>query len=760
MTDVQAASAHVDPFVRQRLPPSELWPHMDWSGVRELAYPPQINCASELLDRWIAVGDGDRVAFHHAAGAWTYRRVFETANRIAHVLVEDLGLVPGNRVLLRAANQPMLVACWFGVLKAGGVVVSTMPLLRVRELTEVIQRADVRVALTDARIAADLEAAFASRPEARIVHFNTSAAGSLDARIAGRPATFANVATAGDDPAIIAFTSGTTGRAKGTVHFHRDILAVTDTYARYVLRPDPDDIFIGSPPLAFTYALGGLVLFPMRFGASAALLEQAAPAQLLAGIEKYRATITITSPTGYRAMLKQMRGFDLSSLRKGVSAGETLPASTFDAWLDATGIRLMDGIGTTEMLHMFIGCAPEQARSGSTGCVVPGYRAIVIDDAGKETPRNTVGRLAVRGPTGCRYLDDMENQRKYVQHGWNVTGDAYLVDADGYFWYQARTDDMIISSGYNISGSEVENVLMTDPAVAECAVIGIADDERGQLVKAFVVPAAGISPSDDLARHLQEFVKSQIAPYKYPRAVQFVTTLPRTLTGKLQRYRLRQETSARVAVHEPDGWDRPAGYSNAVSASGRVVFIAGQVGWNPATSRFEAHDLCGQIRQALSNVVAALAAAGARPDKITRLTWYITDRDRYQSHRKVIGEIYRERGQYDRALPHDQAVARLDPYNFLSHYNLGLTYHLLNRLQDAATAYLHSLDLRPSDVKSNMNLGLVYLAMGDNANSIKYLQRATQLDPNSAVAWSKNCSRAAPRWTGRTRTGSRRSSSP
>jgi 2-aminobenzoate-CoA ligase len=642
MRDTPRPSAHVDQFVRERLPPADLWPRMDWSGVPELAYPDRLNCASELLDSWTARGAGDRIAFHHAAGAWSYRRLFETANRIAHVLVEDLGVVPGHRVLLRAANQPMLVACWFAVLKAGAVAVSTMPLLRVRELTEVCERANISAALTDAAIAGDLEAALASRPHTRVVRFNSAAPGSLDTLMTDRPASFENVLTGADDPAIIAFTSGTTGRAKGTVHFHRDILAVTDTYGRYVLRPAPDDIFIGSPPLAFTYALGGLVLFPMRFGASAALLEQAAPPQLLAGIQAYRATITVTSPTGYRAMLKQVRSFDLSSLRKGVSAGETLPASTFDAWLEATGVRLMDGIGSTEMLHMFIGCAPEHARSGSTGRVVPGFRAIVIDEDGNEMPANSVGRLAVRGPTGCRYLDDIENQKKYVQRGWNVTGDAYLVDVDGYFWYQARTDDMIVSSGYNISGPEVENVLLLDPAVAECAVVGVPDEERGQLVKAFVVPAAGIAPSDDLARHLQDFVKSQIAPYKYPRAIAFTTALPRTLTGKLQRFRLRQDASARLAFHQPEGWDRPVGYSNAVSASGRVVFTAGQVGWNPATSRFEVHDLCGQIRQALRNVVAALAAAGARPDEITRLTWYVTDRNQYLSQRQAIGEVYRE----------------------------------------------------------------------------------------------------------------------
>jgi 2-aminobenzoate-CoA ligase len=654
VADEQGRSAHVDQFVRERLPPPDLWPRMDWSGVPELAYPDHLNCTSELLDRWIVTGEGERVAFRHAAGAWSYRRLFETANRIANVLVEDLGVAPGNRVLLRATNQPMLVACWFAVLKAGAVAVSTMPLLRVRELTEVCERADVRLALTDVHIAGDLEAAMQSRPNARVVPFNSPEPGSLDALLAARPATFDNVLTAADDPAIIAFTSGTTGRAKGTVHFHRDILAVTDTYGRYVLRPDPDDIFIGSPPLAFTYALGCLVLFPMRFGASTALLEQASPPHLLAGVEAYRATVTVTSPTAYRAMLKQIHEFDVSSLRTGVSAGETLPAATFDAWLDATGVRLMDGIGSTEMLHVFIGCRPEHGRSGSTGRVVPGYRAMVVDEQGQEVARNAVGRLAVIGPTGCRYLDDLDNQRRYVQHGWNFTGDAYLVDDEGYYWYQARTDDMIISSGYNISGPEIENVLLTDPAVAECAVIGVPDAARGQIVKAFVVPAAGREPSDGLARHLQEFVKSQLAPYKYPRAITFMTALPRTLTGKVQRFKLRDEARndaaginaaagrAGLAFHQPDGWDRPVGYSNAVSASGRMVFVAGQVGWNPATSRFEAHDLCGQIRQALSNVVAALAAAGARPDQITRLTWYVTDRDLYLSQRAAIGQAYRE----------------------------------------------------------------------------------------------------------------------
>jgi len=533
-------TSHVDTFVRDRLPPPELQPHLDLSGVPELAYPERLNAAAELLDRWVAEGQGDRIAIHHAGGPWSYRRLFEAANRLARVLVDDCGLVPGNRVLLRGANQPMLVACWFAVLKAGGIAVTTMPLLRERELRDIIDQAQVTIAITDASVSADLDAALAGRDGICIVRFNAGDAGGLDALMAGKPVAFDNVDTAAEDPAIVAFTSGTTGRGKGTVHTHRDILAVTDTYGRYVLQPEPDDIFIGTPPIAFTYALGGLVLFPMRVGASAALVEQITPPVLLESIPKFRATITFTSPTAYRAMAGQAANFDLSSLRKCVSAGETLPAATFDAWHAATGIRPMDGIGSTEMLHVFIGCRADEARAGCTGKVVPGYRAMVVDEEGREVPRGEVGRLAVQGPTGCRYLDDIENQKKYVRDGWNMTGDAYRQDEDGYFHYEARTDDMIISSGYNISGVEVENVLLGHAAVAECAVVGVPDEARGHIVKAFVVPAACVAGGDALARELQEFVKAQIAPYKYPRAVEFVRELPRTLTGKLQRFRLRE----------------------------------------------------------------------------------------------------------------------------------------------------------------------------------------------------------------------------
>ena len=647
-------TAYRDTFVHDKLPPRVLWPTLDLSGVPELTYPDRLNAAAVLLDAWIANGQGDRTALHHADGPWTYRHLFETANRIAHVLVNDCGLVSGGRVLLRSANHPMLIATWFAVLKAGGVSVTTMPLLRVRELTDIIEKANVSLAVTDTHIAGDLEAAMAGRAGARVVRFNAFRPGTLEALMTDKPATFDTVLTRADDPAIIAFTSGTTGRGKGTVHCHRDLLAATDTYGRHVLKPQPDDVFIGSPPLAFTYGLGGLVLFPMRVGASTALIEQASPPLLLEGIERFRATITFTSPTGYRAMLKQAGEFDLSSLRKCVSAGETLPAATFEAWHKATGIRLMDGIGSTELLHMFIGSTAEDAKPGSTGQVVPGYTAIVVDDSGNEVVKGAVGRLAVVGPTGCRYLDDLDNQKKYVQRGWNLTGDAYRVDEDGYFWYQSRTDDMIISSGYNVSGVEVEHVLQAHPSVAEVAVVGVQDDARGQVVKAFVVPAAGVSASDALVRDLQDFVKSQLAPYKYPRVIEFVEELPRTLTGKIQRFRLRQgdaeksgvlvpaETPAGLQLHEPEGWARPIGYANAVSARGRTVFIAGQVGWDPATSTFPSLDFAVQARQALTNIVRALEAAGAGPDQITRMTWYITDREAYMRSRPQIGAAYRE----------------------------------------------------------------------------------------------------------------------
>jgi 2-aminobenzoate-CoA ligase len=539
--DQTAPSAHVDTFARDNLPPRELWPVIDLGALR---YPAQINGASELLDRH-ALAEPGRTAFITPERTWTYGELQANANRIARVLVEDLGVRPGNRVLLRGPNNLMMAACWFAVLKAGGVCVSTMPLLRARELTYVLDRAAVSLSLTDTRVAADLEQAHASldRPH-RVLHFNTAgAAGSLESLVAAKPDTFENVRTAGDDVALIAFTSGTTGRAKGTMHFHCDILAVADTFSQHVLRPQPDDVFCGSPPFAFTFGLGGLVLFPMRVGAASLLLEKASPPALLEGIRTYGATICFTAPTAYRAMLEEARTGGVGRLRKCVSAGETLPRATFEAWEQVTGIRIIDGIGSTEMLHIFISAADDAIRPGSTGLCVPGYTACVLDGAGREQPRGTVGRLAVRGPTGCRYLDDADRQRAYVSNGWNVTGDAYIQDDDGYFWYQARTDDMIITGGYNIAGPEVENVLLEHECVKECAVIGVPDSERGHVVKAVVVLNDGVAASADTARMLQEFVKSEIAPYKYPRIIEFADALPRTETGKLQRYRLREESA-------------------------------------------------------------------------------------------------------------------------------------------------------------------------------------------------------------------------
>jgi 2-aminobenzoate-CoA ligase len=445
-------------------------------------------------------------------------------------------------VLLRGPNHPMMAAWWFAVLKAGGICVTTMPLLRTRELTAICDKARVSIALTDARFAADIEAAASSSEYLEHVrHFNSPAPDSLDRLAAGKAASFDTVMTAAEDIAIIAFTSGTTGTPKGTMHTHRDMLAICDCFPKYVLRPGPDDVFCGSPPLAFTFGLGGLLLFPLRVGASALLLEDATPPRLIEGIAQHGATICFTAPTAYRAMAAKVADHDISTLRKCVSAGETLPRATFSAWESATGVRIIDGIGATELLHIFISSPEPEIRPGSTGRAVPGYRARVIDEDGNDVEPGTIGRLAVVGPTGCRYLDDIERQKGYVQNGWNLTGDAYAADAEGYYWYKARTDDMIISSGYNIAGPEVENVLLEHPAVQECGVIGVPDEERGQVVAAFVVLRGGHERNDLTVKLLQDHVKMSIAPYKYPRRIVFLDALPRTNTGKLQRFRLREE---------------------------------------------------------------------------------------------------------------------------------------------------------------------------------------------------------------------------
>ena len=531
-------SAHLDTFARDHLPPRDQWPELIFE-LPELQFPEQLNCAQELLDCWVEAGQGDRLCVQGKDIRSTYADLQSQANQIAHVLVTEQGVVPGHRVLLHGGNSPMMAACWFAIMKVGAIAVTTMPLLRAKELRQVMQKAEVNHAMYDARLWAELGAALEDCPtvQSHIAYMDDTVDG-LEHRAAAHSAKFQNVLTAADDVALIAFTSGTTGQPKGTMHFHRDVMAICRCWPAHVLRPVADDVFIGSPPLAFTFGLGGLLLFPMTVGASTVLLEKASPELLLPAIAQYRATICFTAPTSYRLMAAQAAQHDLSSLRKCVSAGEVLPAVTRKLWRVTTGIELIDGIGATEMLHIFISHDEAGARPGATGKPIPGYRACVVDEAGQPLPAGQVGRLAVKGPTGCRYLAD-ERQRQYVQKGWNLTGDAYCVDADGYFIYQARTDDMIISGGYNIAGPEVEEALMAHPDVAECAVVGVPDVERGQIVKAFVV-LRNEPPADvDMVKVLQEFVKATVAPYKYPRSIEFRSSLPRTETGKLQRFRLR-----------------------------------------------------------------------------------------------------------------------------------------------------------------------------------------------------------------------------
>ncbi len=545
-----AYTAHVDPFARENLPPQDQWPTLLFRRP-ELQYPDRINCAVEFLDRWVQEGRGDEPCLIGPGETLTYRDVQERVNRICNVLVHKLGFVPGNRVLLRSANNPMMVAAYLAVLKAGGVVVATMPLLRAKEIAYPVAKARIAFALCDHRLSDEMERAKALSPDLRhVVYWGSGAPDSLEALMAEASPDFEAVDTAADDVCLIGFTSGTTGEPKGTMHFHRDMLAICDAYAGNVLRAEASDRFIGSPPLAFTFGLGGIVLFPLRIGASTVLLEKAGPDDLLPAIMQHRATVCFTAPTAYRAMLSKLGDYDISSLRKCVSAGEPLPKGTFEAWHAATGIKLMDGIGATEMLHIFIAAREDEIRPGSTGKPVPGYEALVVDEEGRPLPPGSIGRLAVRGPTGCRYLAD-ERQRKYVQDGWNITGDTYVMDEDGYFWYQARSDDMIISSGYNIAGPEVEAALLTHPAVAECGVVGAPDDGRGMVVKAYVVLRPGHEPGPGLTKALQDHVKAEIAPYKYPRVIEYVEALPRTQTGKLQRFELRriaQEAPRQEAV--------------------------------------------------------------------------------------------------------------------------------------------------------------------------------------------------------------------
>ncbi|QAY75893.1 AMP-binding protein [Sphingosinicella sp. BN140058] len=529
-----APTAHLDTFVRDRLPPPEHQPDFLFT-LPELRYPERLNAAVTL----IASGADDAVAVVNDQGAWTYGDMRRLSDRIARLLVEEEGLVPGNRVLLRGPNGAMLFACWLGVLKAGGIVVATMPILRPGELRTILERARISHAIVDAHCLDDFAAAADHNDVLRstLVYQGDHGGGPFEARLAQAASGFEAVGTWRDDVALIAFTSGTTGKPKGCIHFHRDILASADSFARHILQPRPQDRWACSAPIAFTFGLGMLLIFPWRFGGTAVTIGQPSPAAMLEAIERHRVTTLATAPTAYKAMLGLPGGRRLSSLRTCVSAGEHLPAATSDAWHAATGLRIVDGIGATEMMHVFISAAGDAIRAGATGKAVPGYQACVLDPDGRPLAAGT-GRLAVKGPTGCRYLDD-DRQRLYVQDGWNVTGDTYRTDEDGYFWYIARSDDMIVSAGYNIGAPEVENALYAHPAVQECAVIGVPCEERGQKVKAFVVVAPGHHAGADLAAALQAHVKATIAPYKYPREIAFVTGLPKTATGKLQRFQLR-----------------------------------------------------------------------------------------------------------------------------------------------------------------------------------------------------------------------------
>jgi len=544
MSHVLGPTAHSDTFARDNLPPVESWPVFN---LEKFQYPEYLNAGVELTDRMVEQGFGDNTALLGNGRQRTYQELSDGTNRIAHALAEDYGVKPGNRILIRSANNPAMVACWLAATKAGAVVVNTMPMLRAGELAQIVDKAEIEFALCDTRLMDELVAcAKDSRFLKKVIGFDGTANhdAELDRIALTKSVKYEAVKTGRDDVALLGFTSGTTGEPKATMHFHRDLLIIADGYAREVLNVTPDDVFVGSPPLAFTFGLGGLAVFPLRFGATATLLEKASPPNMIEIIETYKATVCFTAPTAYRAMLAAMDdGADLSSLRAAVSAGETLPAPVYKAWMEKTGKPMLDGIGATEMLHIFISNRFGDSHPACTGRPVGGYEARIVDDEMNELPIGTIGKLAVRGPTGCRYLAD-DRQHGYVRDGWNLTGDAFFVDSEGYFHFAARNDDMIVSSGYNIAGPEVEAALLSHPDVAECAVVAAADEERGYIVQAHVVLTPNANPSPEMAKLLQDHVKATIAPYKYPRSILFIEALPKTATGKIQRFRLKQEMSA------------------------------------------------------------------------------------------------------------------------------------------------------------------------------------------------------------------------
>ena len=522
-----------DNFAHEHLPSTDLQPDYVFLDLPQFNRPEMLNCVDKLLDNHIKEGRGNIPCIRTFDTTWTYNDLHVKANQIAHVLVDDLGLVSGNRVLIRSANNPMMVACWFAIVKAGGIVVATMPLLRSKELTTIINCAEISHVLCDNTLQEDMnlvQSDFLKR---------TSFYDELENLMQSKSKVFDNYHSKSDSIALIGFTSGTTGLPKMTSHYHKDILNICEAFPPFSLQITQKDIFTGSPPLGFTFGLGGLVLFPMYFGASTFLIEKPTPEMLLQAIQEHKITICFTAPTAWRVITSKVTDFDISSLRKCVSAGETLPLKVWQDWYEATGLKIIDGIGATEMLHIFISSNEKNMKPGATGVAITGYEAQIIDSNGNEVPKNDPGRLVVRGITGCKYLNRTEKQKEYVEMGWNVTGDIFRQDEDGYFWFVARGDDMIISSGYNIAAIEVESVLLTHKDILECAVVGLPDEERGMLVCAHIVLKEKRKATDNMRNNIQHWFKEVAAPYKYPRVIYFTDALPKTETGKIQRFKLK-----------------------------------------------------------------------------------------------------------------------------------------------------------------------------------------------------------------------------
>ena len=540
------------------LPPEEMRPEKVYSIPEVQDYPARLNPARELLDRNVEEGRGGKPALLFQDRVITYGALAEQANRLGNVLASH-GVEEEDRVVILSPNQPLSLVANFAALKLGAVPVPASPLLSPPEVSWVINNSEARALLVHTAMLPLVEKArpeFSSEPVVLGLAPPSDELSKADVEsvlplMEKADAALEAVLREKDRVGILLYTSGTTGKPKGVVHLVEEILAVADTFGHYGWKLRDDDVVFSPAPLAFAAGYGAMAIIPFRFGAAVSIMPRFEPEAAFETVQQHHATVLTILPTSYRKML-QVEGaekrFDLSSVRMCTGGGEALTAETYGQWLDRFGLEIFEGFGTTEMFYVFVSVAvTEKAKPGSIGTPVPGYEVKVVSEEGNEVGPGEIGRMVAKGPTGTLYWRPqeengrlMESQRHaVVGKGWNVVGDYLYGDEDGYFWFVSREDDLIKSSGYRIGPEEIEMVILKHPAVADAGVIGVPDPVRGQNTKAFVVLTEGYAPSGELKQEIIDFCRNDIAVYKLPREVEFVETLPRTVTGKLLRRVLR-----------------------------------------------------------------------------------------------------------------------------------------------------------------------------------------------------------------------------